>query len=279
MNTKLFKSKKGVLFTVITILLISTLILFILGFKNRVEFRNEMVLNLLEPTKIKNAQKFIANDFLQIMDLKDLNIKFNQTNQIVKFNLNLTNEKLDYKNLLDNYSNFLNNQFSQISNTNLSVNLNPSFLINPYNTTVSINKTKTKITINQINQINLNITLDTLNNHSTIKNFNLNPGENLLKLTILDKNKEIITKDEYFINFSKSNNFYFEFNNTLPNPKFNINFESSNLTINTTNNLNAKINQKLIYNLDRKIYITTNTDSLFRSEKIKKEGFILLLKG
>jgi hypothetical protein len=278
-------NKKAVLFTVITFLLISSLVLFVFAFIKRSELRNEIVIDSFNSVKFKKIENIISKNFLEIMKL-DNNLRINYNNQKanVLFNVNLSNKNKDYNILLDNYLQFINNDGNKItygllSNLELFINLEPKFIIKPYNTLIEINKTKINISLNNINKIIINTSLNMFENTTEIQNNNFNQGDILLKLNVFDLNNENIFNYDSSIDNNLNSFYYLESNNTSPNKIFNVTIKDGFLYINVDNNMNSNINFDIEYDFDGKIYITTGLNSLLKTEKIIKNSSLLLLSS
>jgi hypothetical protein len=269
--------KKGVLFTVITFLLISSLLMFLFAFNKRIDLRNEIAIESYSPIKIKNIERIIARDYLKIMDFNKITLNSNTEDTNITLNINLTENNKNYRNLLNEYILFMNNVYSQMSNTNLSINLDNSIKILPYNTIIKRDKTNLNISLDDNKMINIDVVLNIEPDEIYYNSNSFNNGDNNFQLRIYDNNKDIIFQRTEKINLSLLNYYYLETNTTIPFPSFNITINNKEIKINTLNDIKADIKITLNYELDRKIYITTYSNSTINTDIIKKNSPITLI--
>jgi len=132
--------KKAILFTIITIFLLTSVFVLTTTHIKRNRLYQTFVSQVAISAKTKFIQEDVISDYLTLLDITLDEISRNSTSITLKFsNFSLLSQDINYSARLADYENFLETTFSSLSNTKIVLNMfTPVFNFYPYNSTFSI---------------------------------------------------------------------------------------------------------------------------------------------
>lgn len=135
-------NKKGILFAIVTLIIVLPLFLLSLSFIDNNFSYDNIFLGHIEAEKLS----FIESDVVKNIysDLLSINLDSitRDSSIIIKFNQALLMPNMNYFSITSNYKNFVQTTYAKLNNINIALNgFNNTFKILPYNTTFSINGT------------------------------------------------------------------------------------------------------------------------------------------
>ena len=279
-------SKKGFLFTIVSLIILMSILLFAIAYNNRAKsFQGLDNINILRYYE----DDIISNVYSDLLDVRLVDI-IKGDNTLINFSgLGVYASNRDKQVYMDNYRNFVVGYYSSLNNINVSFgNFVPEFYVRPYNSKFSLDAEDLVVlnpNYSQIQRINIDIkvneTLDLEDDGQPPQD----PGETPIRVRFLRNNGNVIYDEERNQDPNENNNpFRISFKTNPPNTihdfsevgvKFG-NYGENGMLILNTNNLEAEITRFEIFynNADSRIVINTNS-------KVKindKENSIVLVQ-
>lgn len=133
-------SKKAILFTIITIFLLTSVFVLTTTHLKRNRLYQTFVSEVAISAKTKFIQEDIIADYLTLLEIELDEIARNDTSVTLKFNsFGVLSQDINYSARLADYESFLETTFSRLSNTRIVLNrFTPVFNFYPYNSTFNI---------------------------------------------------------------------------------------------------------------------------------------------
>ena len=248
-----FTSKKGVLFTIVTIILLTSLFLFTKAFLDRsieldnalVSYQNTEKLAYIEDDIVSNSYSDLLKISLSAIkrDPLYINITFNH--------LGILSPNLNHNKIMQDYKDFVVNNYSTMNNIAITLtDFTSNFTINPYNASYYLNGSKLylynpdytslqKISLQvKTNDDNLNFKNSSTPSNSSGKLIEVNiidkDGDSLLPTTIRTLSPTLVNAP-FYVNFNTTNtpnvSIYFgQFNNKNGTLFVSTDFTTANIT-------------------------------------------------
>ena len=274
-------NKKGFLFTIISLVILISILIFAIAYQNRVKGLQKLDnVNILR----YYDDDITANVYSDLLNIEMFNISRNN-NVLINFS-KLGKYALDRNNqgIMNNYRDFIISNYSRLNNINASFdNFAPEFFIRPFNSKFSLNTGNLNIlnpNYTQIQRINIDITvnetLDTDNNEKPSQD----PTGIPIKVRFIRKSGSVIY-DEERNQDAMENNAPFRLSFKTNNPpiqhdfsevsiKFG-NYGENGMLIASVNNLEGEITKFEIFynNADSRIVIDTNNNIKVNDKETK----------
>lgn len=264
-------NKKGFLFTIISLIVLISILVFVIAYNNRVKQLNELdTVNILRYYE----DDIVSNVYAYSLDINLVNIS-NGGNTLINFSkLGLYSGNRNQQGIMDNYRTFVIGDYSKLNNINVSFdNFVPEFFIRPYNSKFTLaNKNLTVLNPNysQIQRINIDITvnetLDTDDNNKPKRDNNQIP----IRVRFIRRSNGAILYDKEVEQNPTQNNELFQLTfKTNPPPihdfsevsvKFG-NYGQNGMLIASVNNLEGEVTKFEIYYNNSNSRIILDADS------------------
>ena len=220
------KGKKAFLFTLVTIFLLFSAFLLSYSYMVRNRESQSFLAELSHTNKLNFIKENIVSDYFSLLDIELDEISRTDSYIYIRFdNFSYFNDTSDYPSYLLDFEDFLENNFSNMSNARITLeNFDPEFSFYPFNSTFLIDNLENPNEfffyvrdyerLNEIKMdISVNISQDTLN--STSWPSNDSSADPLVRVRVLDSSKNVIADKIRLLNSTEENeNFVVMFNKT-----------------------------------------------------------------
>ncbi|MBN2458284.1 hypothetical protein JXB31_04100 [Candidatus Woesearchaeota archaeon] len=277
--------KKGLLFTALTLMILGALLVATMAFVNRSEKVEERFNGGVSVFKINKLMSDLAQDYCRIFNIDMHSIGVIHDSAYVNLTFYLSSLNPDPKEILEDYIEYIEDNFSVHANINISLDMAETFEIYPYGTSCKANSTifSAAISPDDILKIGMVVKVSTMLENLSDSYVSTEPGDTLVMVKVLDRNdKEIIVLDDS-LDISGTNIIYVEFNASTPYPRFTLNLSGGLMAAHIKDNINSSVEMYLEFNSStkNKIYINTGENTIFRSGvgDFVKQGPLELMSG
>ena len=207
------RNKRGFVFTLIAILIFSSLFIITASYLKRNLQAQEFISETSHSNRLKFIRENIVNDFYTILDIKLDGIYRGNNNVIIKFsNFSNISENTYYLENLSRYENYIENEYSDIVNNKINItNFIPEFSIYPYNSTFLIDRYMFYLYTKDFDNV-VNITIDLYLNESNTTSITTpeNRTDGIpFRVRIFNSTRGIIINKTTLMNMSEEGNSYF----------------------------------------------------------------------
>jgi hypothetical protein len=262
------KNKRSVLFTVMILLILGSLLMATIAFLNRSEEIGFMINSNMNAYKVSSIKADISKDYLDILGVDVTNIMVNNYSASLGLHYLLSSKKQDPIVLLSEYKAYMAGVFSSRTNVNITLDMNSSFAVQPYNTTFYVNSTVVSASLSSQYLTGIHVVAYINDSIGYLKqNFSSKTLGNVpFTLKVYDRDGQLIFSDNSSLNITLSNLYFIEFNSTIPTSRFYLNLSSSKLQTYVTQNMSSSVNLTLSFNSTQKnkIYLNTGAKSTLR---------------
>ncbi len=274
-------NKKGFLFTIISLVILISILIFAIAYQNRVkELQKLDNVNILRYYE----DDITANAYSDLLDIEVFNISRNN-NVLINFS-KLGKYALDRNNqeIMNNYRDFIISNYSRLNNINASFdNFVSEFYIRPFNSRFSLNTGNLNIlnpNYSQIQRINIDITVNETLDTGAAEIPPVNPGKIPIHVRFIRKSNGQVLYEQEKEQDPTGNNpeFRLPFKSNPPNPvevsfvnvKFG-NYGESGMLIASVSNLEGEITRFEIFysNKDSRIALDTNSSVRINNKETK----------
>lgn len=268
-------NRKGFLFTIFTLMMLISLFLITLAYVEWFENYKFNNADLSNSKRINFFKDDIGSDIKNILDFDDLTIK--RENGEIEFEFeNFFNSSKDYNLLLNEYESFIEEDYNSYFGNAIDLNLNNSFLLNPYNISYNTYSNDAYLYINSINGANLEILIYNSSSLSgTSVPSDMGGDYPLVKVRFIDRNGYTFLNSERRLDINNSNgNFECDFNGN----KVYINFGNGRIRVHFEENININNYDFTLIEQNSSYYLNSGS-MMIDSKDIAFNGPITIFKG
>ena len=216
---KKIKGKKGFLFTFITVFLLFSLLVLTYDYMQRNRQSQEFISDLTYSDRLNFIRENLVSDYFSLLDIELESIERTNETVVLKFsNFSVFRENNTYPQKLNSLENFIENDFSNMSNLHITLhNFVPEFYLYPYNTTFIIDDLENPSEFfilmgdyGKFNEMNIDIILNTSISDLNSTNFPSNDSTNDPKIItrVFDKDNNLIMNKTIFLSSTEENEEY-----------------------------------------------------------------------
>jgi hypothetical protein len=224
--------KKALLFTIMTLILLSSVFLLSSSYLRRNRQMQDFVSQGARSNDIRFVTSDIVSDYFSILNIELDEIKRGGSTVEIKFsNFSTLKNGQNYSSKLSSYENFVTTTYADLTNKNINVvNFNAKFYFYPYNSTFLVNDESFYlyfVSYKKLQETSIRIKLNESNSSVLLKTSPADEGGTnpLIKVVILDKNNLVITNKSIRLNTTKLHiPFFILFNKGSYFPTFTLNF-------------------------------------------------------
>ena len=265
-------NKRGFLFTIISLIVLISILVYVIAYQNRIKKFNELD-NL---NTLRYYEDDIVNKaYTDLLNINLVNISKN-SNTLINFSkLGLYSGNRNQQGIMNNYRTFVIGDYSRLNNINVSFNnFAPEFFIRPYNSKFilgNINLTVFNPNYTQIQRINIDITVNETLDTDNSQKPSQDPVGIPIKVRFIRKSGTVIYDEDRNQDATENNApFRLSFKTSNPpiqhdfsevNVKFG-NYGQNGMLIVSVNNLEGEITRFEIYynNANSRIVIDTESN-------------------
>ena len=273
-NNTMVKHKKAILFSIITIMLTTMIIIFSVAYSERSSERLYDTKSYFLKGALIAVHDAVAGDILSLHDVESLDI--NSTTTRVTFLL--VGELEDAQSSFSGYKIFLQERYSSVSNMDISLLGESGMIIEPLG--IIIKKENEKVSLSncsELERLKVSITLNESQVYLRSSHIVTEPGTLPFELIVIDNQSSSIYEDTLYIDLDESSSIGFEFNRSGTIQSIGLSLEMSNITV-EAELLDAEISLELSYPQKNKIYLKSLAHTYIKSGagELTKNSTILL---
>jgi len=190
-------NKRGILFTIVTIFLLTSVFLLSSSYVKRNKLHQDIVSEAAIAEKARFIHEDIVTDFMNLLDITLDQIVRNSTSVNLRFtNFSTIGESTTYSTDLSTYEAFIQGTFSNLTNTIITLeSFTPMLSFYPYNSTIEIHPAYLQLytrDYTRLNYIYIELRLNQTNLTVSSQPTDDAAGNPLLKLNITDADGTII---------------------------------------------------------------------------------------
>lgn len=288
-------NKKGILFTITTILLLGSMIFIVSNYVKKSDRVKYVIQESYTADRLRYIENDVASDFLDLINVTLMNITKNNNEVVLRFSNFGKIPRVALKSNLSEYEQFLEDNYSKLINTEIKLtNFNQNMTFRGYNSTFVLYEGGKDVNLDVFTQDysnikNINLTLEiNVNISNSFCPSNDAPGNPQVHLIVcyngqkkLDCIRRLKTSGT-----CASQGFYVKPQGIEPNERVDVEFceynnDQGTLRVNSSSGLTAEItNLRYTYNaINRQTWLETSESNLYlnpRFGNLVKNNSILL---